>query len=89
MVAGYLPVYRHNPTSKTISAQMPTSFHAKFLTGLVLSFTSHLGNNLHFTSGMNTSIVLIWYQTAQNFRNLFSKAKTRKPLLCILKLVWC
>ena len=33
-VAGYLPVCRHNPTSKTMSAEMPTSFHAQFLTGM-------------------------------------------------------
>ena len=32
-VAGYLPVCRHNSTSKTISAQIPTYFHAQFLTG--------------------------------------------------------
>ena len=38
----------------------------------LLSFNENFGGKLHFTSDMNVTILLMWYQTILNFR-IFSQ----------------
>ena len=39
----------------------------------LLTFIANIGEKLHFSSAMNITMLLMWYQTIQNFRHFFLK----------------